>query len=116
MANLPDEQKGFSIGKSVFNQEYVGPADAVVPGIGNMLAAFDNSRLLGYTAPLPGTYAQIGFGVKPSLPHYPLGGCYTLNIVPTDYQNGVLIDPAPADFNPRPSVTPGIPTSGTWTP
>ena len=41
---------------------------------------------------------------------------YTLNIVPTDYVNGTLLDPAPADFNPRPSLTPGVPTSGTWTP
>jgi hypothetical protein len=28
--------------------------------------------------------------------------------------NGVLLDPAPADFNPRPSTNPGLPTSGTW--
>ena len=81
-----------------------------------MLAAFDNLRLLGYSAPLPAEYAEIEPNTAPSLPHYPLGGCYTLNIVPTDYVGGKLIDPAPADFNPRPSVTPGIPTSGTWTP
>jgi len=30
--------------------------------------------------------------------------------------DGKLLDPAPDDFNPRPSTTPGIPTSGTWTP
>jgi phospholipase C len=51
-----------------------------------------------------------------SLPHFSGEGCYALNIVPTDYVNGKLIDPAPADFNPRPNSTPGLPTSGTWTP
>lgn len=116
LADLPDEKKGFRLGKTEFGQNYVGPADDVVPGIGNMLAAFDNNRLLGTTAPLPASYAEIQPGVAPSLPHYAGGGCYTLNIVPTDYVGNKLIDPAPADFNPRPSVTPGIPTSGTWTP
>ena len=116
LADLPDEKKGFKLGKTQFGQNYVGPADDVVPGIGDMLAAFDNSRLSGTTAPLPASYAQILPGTKPTLPHYAAGGCYTLNIVPTDYVGDKLIDPAPADFNPRPSVTPGIPTSGTWTP
>ncbi len=116
LADLPNEQEGFAAGKSILGQNYVGPADDVVPGIGDMLAAFDNNRLLGYTAPLPAEYAEIEPNTTPSLPHYPLGGCYTLNIVPTDYVGGKLLDPAPADFNPRPSVTPGIPTSGTWTP
>ncbi len=116
LADLPNEQAGFAAGKALLGQNYVGPADDVVPNISNMLAAFDNQRLLGYTAPLPAEYAEIEPNTKPSLPHYPLGGCYTLNIVPTDYVNGKLVDPAPVDFNPRPSVTPGIPTSGTWTP
>ena len=51
-----------------------------------------------------------------TLPHYGGNGCTALNVIPTDYATGKLIDPAPADFNPRPSVTPGIPTSATWTP
>ena len=116
LAELPDETRGFAAGLALTGQDYVGPADAKTPGIGDMLAAFDNARLTGKVAPLPASYAEILPGQKPSLPHYPLGGCYTLNIVPTDYQNGTLVDPAPADFNPRPSLTPGTPTSGTWTP
>ena len=116
LADLPDEKRGAKLGKSQFGQDYVGPADDNVPNIGDMLAAFDNSRLTGDTAPLPASYAEIMPGSKPSLPHYAAGGCYTLNIVPTDYVGDKLIDPAPADFNPRPSTTPGIPTSGTWTP
>jgi len=116
LAELPDEVAGFEAGKKNFGQEYMGPADARVPGIGDMLAAFDNGRLTGETAPLPASYAEILPGTTPTLPHYALGGCYTLNIVPTDYVGGKLIDPAPVDFNPRPSLTPGTPTSGTWTP
>lgn len=116
LADLPDETRGFALGKAEFGQDHMGPADAKTPGVGDMLAAFDNARLTGQTSPLPASYAEIMPGSAPSLPHYPLGGCYTLNIVPTDYVDGTLIDPAPADFNPRPSVTPGVPTSGTWTP
>ncbi len=116
LADLPDETRGFALGKSQFGQDYVGPADAKTPGIGDMLAAFDNARLTGMAPMLPAAYAQILPDVKPSLPHYAAGGCYTLNIVPTDYVDGTLLDPAPADFNPRPSTTPGIPTSGGWTP
>jgi phospholipase C len=116
LADLPDETRGFALGKSQFGQDYVGPADAKTPNIGNMLAAFDNARLTGNAPPLPASYAEILPGTKPTLPHYAAGGCYTLNIVPTDYVNGTLLDPAPADFNPRPALTPGVPTSGTWTP
>ncbi len=116
LADLPNEKKGVALGKTEFGENYVGPADDNTPGVGNMLAAFDNARLLGTTAPLPASYAEILPGTKPTLPHYAAGGCYTLNIVPTDYVGDRLIDPAPVDFNPRPSLTPGIPTSGTWTP
>jgi phospholipase C len=116
LADLPDETRGLNIGKSQLGQDYVGPADDKVPNIGDLSVAFDNGRLAGVTEPLPASYAEILPGTAPTLPHYPVGGCYTLNIVPTDYVNGKLIDPAPADFNPRPSTTPGIPTSGTWTP
>jgi len=116
LADLPDETRGFAVGKALTGQDYMGPADDKTPGIGDMLAAFDNARLTGKVPPLPASYAEILPGTTPSLPHYPLGGCTTLNIVPTDYQGGTLLDPAPADFNPRPSLTPGVPTSGTWTP
>jgi phospholipase C len=116
LAELPDETRGFALGKSQFGQDFVGPADAVVPGIGDMLAGFDNGRLAGIVPPLPASFAEILPDAKPALPPYPAGGCHTLNIVPSDYVDGKVIDPAPADFNPRPSTTPGIPTSGTWTP
>ena len=47
--------------------------------------------------------------------HWGANGCSILNIKPTDYgKNGVLLDPAPADFNPRPSSNPGLPTTPGW--
>ena len=47
-----------------------------------------------------------------SLPHFGAQGCRVLQITPTDLVKGVLIDPAPADFNPRPSTNPGTPDFG----
>ena len=116
LANLPDEVKGRQLGQSEFGQANLGPADAKVSPMSNLFAAFDNNRLLGNSAPLPAEYAEIPASAVTSLPHYAGQGCYMLNIVPTDYQGGKLVDPAPADFNPRPTTTPGTPTSGTWTP
>lgn len=49
-----------------------------------------------------------------TLPHYGAKGCHKLHIIPTDYVDGKVIDPAPADFNPRPGSEPGVPTSGSW--
>jgi phospholipase C len=99
-----------------FGQGDLGPADDKVAGMGDLLSAFDNARLTGMAEPLPGEYAEIPRNVVLSLPHYGGRGCAALNIVPTDYVNGTLIDAPPADFNPRPGTTPGIPTSGNWTP
>jgi len=105
-------------------QTALGPGD-VFPGMGDLTEAFDNDRLLGKVAPLPETYATIS---SPStLPHYgATGACsnQALSIVPTDYKNGYssaafdptgaqtavpVIDPPPADFNPRPTVSNGSP-------
>ncbi len=110
---LPDERKARKLGQTEFGQPNLTPVDDE-SSIGELFEAFDNARLSGTVPPLPGYYAEIP-GAH-SLPQYGGQGCAVLNIVPTDYQNGKLIDPAPVDFNPRPSTTPGIPTSGTWTP
>ena len=116
LADLPDEARGRQLGQSEFGQADLGPADAKVKPMDNLFGAFDNNRLLGNVAPLPAAYAAIPAATVTSLPHYGGQGCTTLNIVPTDYQGGKLVDPAPADFNPRPGTSPGVPTSGTWTP
>jgi phospholipase C len=114
LQKLPNEVLAERIGAATI-QPNMGPIDADT-SISNLTEAFDNARLTGAAAPLPGSYAAIPASIVHSLPHYGGQGCYTLNIVPTDYVNGTLLDPAPADFNPRPSATPGIPTAPGWVP
>ena len=116
LADLPDEKKGRALGRREFGQPNLGPADGSDNDVGDLFSAFDLGRLIGVTPTLPATYAEIPVGVVRSLPHYGGQGCQVLHITPTDIVNGRLIDPPPADFNPRPGTTPGIPTSGSWTP
>ena len=119
LADLPDEVAGRIIGQQEFNQPYLTPADDVVPGIGDLFPAFSDARLLGLVPPLAASYASIPAATVHTLPQYNGQGCQALGITPVDYPNGLNsapIDPPPADFNPRPSSNPGIPTSGTWTP
>jgi phospholipase C len=97
----------------LFGQANLGPADDLVPGVSDLLSGFDNNRLTGAAAPLPASYAMIPAATVHSLPHYNNRGCSVLGITPTDAN---LPNPVPADFNPRPSSAPGIPTSGTWIP
>jgi phospholipase C len=114
LQSLPDEANAEKLGAKTI-QPNMGPADNA-SYIGNLSGAFDNARLAGTVPPLPPAYATIPSNLVLSLPHYNNQGCYYLNIQPTDYVNGVLLDPPPADFNPRPNSSPGIPSSGTWTP
>ena len=116
LADLPDEQRGRRLGQQEFGQANLGPADGAQSAAGDLFSAFDNSRLTGEMASLPASYAMIPDAIVKSLPHYGGNGCTALNIIPTDYRGGKLMDPAPSDFNPRPGTTPGIPTSGSWTP
>jgi phospholipase C len=114
LADLPDEKKGRAQGAKLLGQNYLEPSDGDDTPIGELFAAFDDGRLSGITDPLPASYAEIPASVVHTLPHYGGQGCYVLNIVPTDYVNGKLIDPPPADFNPRPGANPGIPAQGNW--
>jgi phospholipase C len=126
LAALPDEVNGREAGAKnpALNapngqpQTNLGPADDKVP-MGDLIEAFDDGRLSGSVPSLPASYARIASKVVLSLPHYGGAGCSELKITPTDYPHGygvgAEIDPPPADFNPRPMVSPGIPTSGTWT-
>lgn len=117
LGDLPDEAGALAAGQAQFGQPKLGPADidAVQP-MSDMSDAFDNARLSGTQPPLPPAYATIPPAQVHTLPHYAGKGCSTLHITPTDYRNGTPVDPPPADFNPRPVVTPGTPSSGTWTP
>ena len=114
LESLPDEAKAKTLGAKTIEAN-MGPVDNE-SYINDMLGAFDNARLSGSAALLPASYAEIPAATVHSLPHYGGQGCYTLNIVPTDYVNGKLTDPAPVDFNPRPTTAPGTPTAATWTP
>ena len=128
LADLPDEAAARTAGAAnpAFNkpdgtpQTNLGPADALA-SMGDLLEAFDNDRLMGKAAPLPAIYAIIPEIAVHTLPHYvftagrgkSLYGCQVLGITPTDYPNGygigAEIDPPPADFNPRPTQSPGNP-------
>lgn len=112
LASLPDEQRARVIGLTKYH-ESMGPADDGVSGVGDLLSAFSNARLLGKKPLLPASYAQIPAADVTTFPHYNYGGCKVMTIRPTDSR---LPNPVPSDFNPRPETTPGIPTSGTWTP
>ncbi len=114
LANLPDEASARALGKKTYGQKYLGPSDANTPGVGDLFTAFDNGRLAGVTPPLPAGYATIPSAQVVSLPHYGGQGCRILQITPTDVTTGGVIDPAPQDFNPRPSTNPGTPYQGGW--
>ena len=114
LADLPDELAARAEGKAKYGQEYLGPSDALTPGVGDMFSAFENARLTGNATPLPAEYATIPAAQVTSLPHAGGFGCRVLQITPTDTVNGKLIDPAPGDFNPRPSTNPGLPVLGNW--
>jgi len=81
--------------------------------VGDMTSGFDMLRLQGKRAQLSGAYATIPAAEVGHFPHYGGAGCKALRITPTDW---ALPNPVPADFNPRPDTTPGVPTSGDWTP
>ena len=114
LADLPVERAARAEGEAKYGQAHLGPADDFVPDVGDLFEAFDDGRLTGKAPPLPAQYAFIPSSLTLSLPQYGGRGCYALNIVPTDYVNGQVIDPAPADFNPRPSTNPGEPSLGNW--
>ncbi len=114
LQNLPNEAEAEAKAAKTI-QPNMGPYDASAD-IGDLADVFDNARLSGTVAPLPASYAEIAATTVHTLPHYNGQGCYALNIVPTDYANGKLLDPAPADFNPRPSSAPGLPTAPGWVP
>jgi phospholipase C len=113
LADLPDETKARQIGLARLGQKDLGPADDLVDGVGDMLSGFDDARLMGKKKPLPPAYAEIPDVELSRFPHFGGEGCKVLGITPTDAGR---VNPMPADFNPRPSDSPGIPSAGNWTP
>jgi phospholipase C len=118
LAALPDEQRGRRLGAAqtaTFHQKELGPSDDLNT-LSDLAEAFDDDRLRGAAPALPPSYAAIPRAAVVRLPHDGGEGCRVLGITPTDYVNGIPVDPPPPDFNPRPYQSPGIPASGTWTP
>jgi phospholipase C len=113
LADLPDEEHARQIGQQKFGQQNLGPADDKVPGVGDMSSAFDTLRLEGKRTPLSAEYATIPAAEISSFPHAGGAGCKRLEITPTDSE---LPNSVPADFNPRPDTTPGVPAAGGWMP
>jgi phospholipase C len=132
LASLPDEANGRALGEQNLHQANLGPSDDPANNVGDLLEAFDYDTLAGKKAPLPTSMAAFSAEEISALPHlatanyapngYTNGACAALGILPTDfktfedYQAGNPIDPYPVDVNPRPTQSPGTPTSGTWTP
>ena len=114
LADLPDEALARAQGAVSYNQDYMGPSDDHTPGVGDLFSAFDNARLMGIAPPIPAWFAEIPRDQVTSLPQFGAQGCSVLHITPTDIVGGKVIDPAPQDFNPRPSTNPGTPYLGGW--
>ena len=132
LARLPDEERGRSLGKRNLGQDNLGPSDDPDNEVGDLTEAFDAERLKGDRPPIPASEAAFTLAQIKTLPHlatanyskngYTNGACAAIGVLPTDfetfadYKNGKPIDPYPDDVNPRPTQSPGTPTSGSWTP
>ena len=132
LADLPDEKKGVEMGRKTLKQTKLGPSDDPQNDVGDMTEAFDYDILRGAKPALSPALATIPAEIASTLPHlaipnyspngYTNGACAAIHMLPTDfssvaaYQAGQPSDPYPVDVNPRPTQSPGTPTSGTWTP
>jgi phospholipase C len=132
LASLPDEVKGRVLGEKELGQANLGPSDGPNNDVGDLTEGFDAEILLGLKRPNPASWATFSPTQIKTLPHlatpnyspngYTNGACAAIGVLPTDfksaadYKNGIPIDPYPSDVNPRPTQSPGTPTSGTWTP
>ncbi len=132
LAMLPDERRGRLLGQTELGQDNLGPSDDPSNELGDLTDAFDYERLQGGKPPIPASAAMFSPTVVATLPHlatpnysangYTNGACAAIGILPTDftslanYKAGAPIDPYPIDVNPRPTASPGTPTSTSWTP
>lgn len=105
LAALPDEAAARALGEQRLGQRYLGPADAGVPGVGDLLSGFDPARVFGRAPPLPPDYAEIPDAVVNTLPHFGGHGCAAIGMEPEDVARGIT-NPIPADFDPRPKPKP----------
>ncbi|MGA7804909.1 alkaline phosphatase family protein [Bradyrhizobium sp.] len=132
LAQLPDEKRGRDLGLVTLGQKDLGPSDDPDNNVGDLTEAFDYDILRGDKPQISAEQATFPATVVATLPHlakpnyspngYTNGACAAIGILPTDfpsmkaYQSGEPSDPYPVDVNPRPTQSPGTPTSGSWTP
>ena len=132
LASLPDEKHARALGQAGLGQPNLGPSDDPANNLGDLTEAFDYDIVRGSKPPVSGSLAAFTPTQLATLPHlatvnyspngYTNGACAAIGMLPTDfptvaaYQQGLPIDPYPVDVNPRPTQSPGTPTSGTWTP
>ncbi len=132
LASLPDETRGRALGAETLGQKNLGPSDDPNNALGDLTDAFDYDILQGAKAPVASDLAAFTPEQISTLPHlattnyspngYTNGACAAIGVLPTDftssaaYQQGEPIDPYPVTVNPRPTQSPGTPTSGNWTP
>jgi len=100
LASLPDESLARLIG-ALNGIENAGPYDGDMPDVTDLVAAFDDARLSGTAAALPGSYAEIPEDLVRTLPQKSGIGWHWVGVVPTDYQLGIPNE-IPAGFDPRP--------------
>ena len=128
----PTSSAASILGKRNLGQDNLGPSDDPDNEVGDLTEAFDYDRLKGEKPPIPASSAAFTLAQIKTLPHlatanystngYTNGACEAIGVLPTDfetfadYKNGKPIDPYPSDVNPRPTASPGTPTSGNWTP
>jgi phospholipase C len=106
LALLPDEKNGRQLAQTEFDQENVGPEDAITPNISDLTDAFSPSRLSGKASPLPASYVTIPTSLITTLPEaWSPRGCSYLGITTTDRAQSIT-NPIPSDFNPRPKTNP----------
>jgi phospholipase C len=131
LAQLPDEAHARSLGQTNLGQANLGPSDDPNNNLGDLTEAFDYARMQAGTPISPSVATFTPTQIR-TLPHlatanyspngYTNGACMAIGVLPSDfvsqsaYQAGTPIDPYPVDVNPRPTQSPGTPTSGTWTP
>ncbi len=131
LAELPNEAHGRALGQSTLGQANLGPSDDPNNALGDLTEAFDYTRMQAnnpIASSVP-TFSPTQINTLPQLatanysPNgYTNGACAAIGVLPTDfpsmaaYQAGTPIDPYPLDVNPRPTQSPGTPTSATWVP
>ncbi len=108
LASLPDEYAAEVQGQQSYGEPYLGPLDDYAPNVDNLLDAFDEAKLDGFSKPLPASYVEVPAKYVTQLPAQSGLSCATLGIVPTDVALGVGLNP-PSDFNPRPGTDPPVP-------